>query len=455
MKLKDVLDIENGIFTNMPQDIWGELFESSDLDLEFYVRYGDREASKLVKALVKDGELDIVRLSRMVYAKQKRSLAQAKEAFYLEYDLRLSGGREELETHTITEEITGTDGESIKNSGTQKNVKDGNTTLTKNGVINRELEGNDIYDITDAENTTTQGKRTSSGADSEIIDLDKNVNLDRSGIDTETQETNNTTTVKDSLEKKGSESTTGTDKLTRNLKSTTDGITDLTSQKDNTGTQKNENIQRVNGFGSTTPVNANSTDDNRTDNLKEKVVNNEVINNTTTDSGTENRENANTLSFTGRIDATDRSETIIGENINKTNYGSKEATVDKTLEKRDIDYGKIDDLTDSVTGEIKKTGTIGKSDRDRTTFENYSEKTLGVDTDVRTDDLESIRDLATKRDKFYEDIRQLSVESDSPLQTNVDAIIEELKLRELNFTDYMFKLVSADVCTSVMGVIYI
>ena len=58
MRLREILSPANGLFTAMPQTIWGGSLDPSLIDVELFTRIGALDASPLVDYYTVDGVLD-------------------------------------------------------------------------------------------------------------------------------------------------------------------------------------------------------------------------------------------------------------------------------------------------------------------------------------------------------------------------------------------------------------
>lgn len=114
MRIKDLISPTDGLFSHMPDDIWGELFDTSLVDLELYSRIGELDASPLVEALVdSNGILDVQKLADLLYQRFGRNWDRIWKALIAEYDIMLtttlSERRSNMKEHTSEQEYGKTD----------------------------------------------------------------------------------------------------------------------------------------------------------------------------------------------------------------------------------------------------------------------------------------------------------------------------------------------------------
>ena len=67
MKIHEVLNPTSGLFSHMPQDIWGTALDPSLLDIELFTAIGSMTASPLFTHYVRDGVLDHDGLARLIH----------------------------------------------------------------------------------------------------------------------------------------------------------------------------------------------------------------------------------------------------------------------------------------------------------------------------------------------------------------------------------------------------
>lgn len=257
MRLKDLLNPIDGLFSAMPQDIWGPDFDPSMLDIELFTRIGALESSPLTDFYVDatSGDLDTEALAKLLFQKYGANWKRIWDALVIEYDILLTSTLDE--TRTTTRDNTALETRALKDKGSENIDKTlGNTqTNVKSGSLDREREDLTTYDTTDTETRALASSEATTGTDKSTDtfnetnaitkDLTKTGSESTSGTDLETRALanseattgtdkstdtfNETNAITKDLTKTGSENTAGTDLETRDLKSTSKATGDDTS----------------------------------------------------------------------------------------------------------------------------------------------------------------------------------------------------------------------------------
>lgn len=450
-KIKDLITVENGLFQKMPEELFEGRMDARNVDIEFLAKYGERSVNRLVSFFITNGELDTTSLAKLLYDKRGFNWNKMFEVMYQDYNAFLTGSRDEVETRTVTETIDSKNESSKLNTGTQESTYNIDNTTTKTGDVSRVLEGNDVYNITDSRNTTDSTENTFGGSDSESKSGTNTDTLNKSGEDKNTTNYGTSISNNGTLTKSGSESNNSIDTNTLDLTNTTDDQRTVDNTTNQTGTQGKDANAKVYGFGSSSPINTSSNDDMRTDNLTEKTNSTDSLVGSVKNTGTETRDVNSTLSFDQRKDSTASTESKTGVDDVTTTYGSQDLNSGEFNEENTITYNKTESSDRTSSDVNKKIGTIGKSDSETTTYNNYKENQIGLNTDVRTDNLNSKVDSTGKSEKVMEDKRELSVKADSPLQTTQSLIMEELNVRKINVLDIIYNETIMELCEVMYG----
>lgn len=133
--LRDILPKQLGVFSFMPNDIWGSELDNFYLDTQIYTRCYYFYASNFVKMLYMDsgGNLDITGLSEFIYNKYKRDFEQLHNAIYADYDPLLTGFNSVERTYNRDLQTFNTDNEGQIIDKVVQNESKGNDVLSMSG----------------------------------------------------------------------------------------------------------------------------------------------------------------------------------------------------------------------------------------------------------------------------------------------------------------------------------
>lgn len=240
--LKDVLSPINGLFANMPQDIWGPELDPTFMDIELFTRLGGLEISPTAEYFVTDGDLNPEQLALLLYQRYKDNWQRMWNAVTIEYDMLITSSVKEDRTvnrdntNTETRDLHGTEGGTVDDTATisGSNVRSGSVTTAGSSDLVRDLTDLETREL---KNTTTDvGTSTTDGTATE----------------------NNT--VNDTLTKTGSESTSGSNSNLRTGSHDTEYVGSETNQRggsvntteSKTGTESQKRTVAMNHIDTTT-----------------------------------------------------------------------------------------------------------------------------------------------------------------------------------------------------------
>ena len=169
MKINEVLNPTNGLFSHMSQDIWGTALDPSLLDIELYTAIGAMTASPLFMHFVRDGVLDHDGLARLIHQHYGKNWKRLWDALIAEYNIMITTSNDEKRTYTRDRSDT----ERRDLTGTKR----GTTTGTDTGTLSQVRTGS----VSHTDNSSTQygssNKRTndttttsSDGGREELVD---------------------------------------------------------------------------------------------------------------------------------------------------------------------------------------------------------------------------------------------------------------------------------------------
>ena len=293
MKINELLNPTSGLFSHMPQVIWGTDLDPSLLDIELFTTIGNLTASPLFTHFVRDGVLDHDGLARLIYQRYGKNWKRLWDALLVEYNIMITTSNDEKRTYTRDRSDT----ERRDLTGTKR----GTTTGTDTGTLSQVRSGS--VDHTD--NTSTQygsaNKRTNDmtttstdGGQEALVD-DYNEATDTTN--TLTQTGTGYEYVSDGLYGVGGDGVANTEThrtdTTRNFTDSTTARDHHTGSTSHTTTYGKTNSTR--DTGSTTDahtgtdvVTGSSTDSYKdlTDTTKRSLGTSSQVDETTTDGGT-------------------------------------------------------------------------------------------------------------------------------------------------------------------------
>lgn len=164
MKINEALNPTSGLFTHMPQDIWGTALNPSFLDIELYTAIGNLTASPLFMHFVRDGVLDHDGLARLIHQHYGKNWKRLWDALKAEYNIMITTSNDEKRTYTRdrsdTErrDLTGTKRGTATgtDTGTLSQVRSGSVSHTDN---TSSQYGSAITRTNDTTTTSTDGGR--------------------------------------------------------------------------------------------------------------------------------------------------------------------------------------------------------------------------------------------------------------------------------------------------------
>ena len=290
MKINETLNPTSGLFSHMPQSIWGTALDPSLLDIELYTAIGNLTASPLFMHFVRDGALDHDGLARLIHQHYGKNWKRLWDALLAEYNIMITTSNDEKRTytrdHSDTERrdltgtkrgtTTGTDADTLSQVRTGSVTHTDNTS-TKYGSANKRTNdttttssdgGRDVLvdEYNEVTNTTNTLQQTGSGSES-VSDGLYGVGGDGMA-DTERHSTNTSRDFTDSTTARdhhtgGTTHTTayGKTNSTRDTGSVTDahsGMDEVTGSSTDTYNSLTDTTKR--SLGTTTKVDETTTD---------------------------------------------------------------------------------------------------------------------------------------------------------------------------------------------------
>lgn len=450
MKINEVLNPMSGLFSHMPQDIWGTDLDPSFLDIETFTSLGGMTASPLFLHYVHDGVLDHDGLARLIHQHYGKNWKRLWEALKAEYDIKITTTNDE--TRSLTRE--------------HNDLETRDLTGTKNGSVTGKDTGSSVNKRTGSiahahSNTTEYGSANT--RENNLVNTSTN-----SGTDTTTDTFNDVTANDTTLTKMGAEKHANSSTETRDLagseggsithaksgtdtgtvghqKSTSDtGTITTDTTLDQTGTSTDDTSEGLYGVGGPGMANTERHTTTTTRALRDHTANSEVrdlhggetdtetrnlattgrddetrsLN--TTDKGTVGNQGSSTLTFDQRKDATASRESHTGTVSHATAHGLSTKT------------------TDTGSSTEKHTGSDSERGADTETFNDLADTTTR-DLSSTSTTTEQTTDGGTVKGQGTEKITEtFHSEGSSPLRTFQALIQEEVEIRTgggWNFTE--------------------
>ena len=417
MLIKEVLSPVNGLFSNMPDSIWGPDFDPSFVDIELFTRIGTLEASPLMEHYVDThGVLNTSSLSDLLFQRFGNNWQRIWDALLVEYNIMFTSTSDETRTTesenagTETRDLTDTSGGTVGKTGTdaRSSVRDGSVTRSGDSTL--------THDVTDLETRALTGSETESGTE-KLKDIFAETN-----------------TVDSELTYSGSETTVGTDDEDRNLTKANTG----TVQEAGSGTQTGNGSTTTDAgkFGIGGAGLANDTRDvvAETRNFADTSSSTRTDNLTEAEGGSVERETSSTLSYTNRKDRTLTEDAHTGSVNHDTTFGKATAT------------------TDAGTVSQKRTGTEGNEESSTETYNDLTDTIAGNTTDTETRNLTDTHEGTVQKVDNGTVTETFHSEGSSPLRTFQALIQEEIEGRTgqgWNFTDIIVKDVQSMIASRV------
>lgn len=450
MRINEVLNPTNGLFSHMPQDIWGTDLDPSFLDIETFTAIGGLSPSPLFLHFVRDGVLDHDGLARLIHQHYGKNWKRLWDALKAEYDIMITTSTDEKRTSTRersdteTRDLTGTKNASANGHDT------GSTTTVRTGSVANADTATTEYG---SSNTHTNNLTTK---------------LVNGGTDTTTDTFNEANSVDSSTTKAGAEKRASSSTQTRNLSATDVGsvVTDKTNAEGGSvthsksgsdtgtittgtsfhqgGTSNDNTSDGLYGVGGSSYVNTETHSTTTTKDLTDTTNTTETRNLShsetdkesrdlsttgrdseqrslkTTDTGTVGDQGSETLSFEGRKDATASREQHTGTVSHTTAHGQTATTTD------------TGSATDSHSGTDTQRGNSTQTYNNLTDTDTRDLSSTST-SEERTTDGGTIKGQG--RESFTETYH---AEGSSPLRTYQALVKEEVEIRSgggWNFTE--------------------
>ena len=415
MRLNEVINPINGIFSNIPNPIWDGELDPSYIDIELFTRIGNLDASPLVEFYIQNGVLNTQELSNLLYQRYKNNWERIYNAIKKEYDIMITTSNEYIrqlnrETEDLeTRDLTSTDHRTDVLKGTESGSN------TKTGSVTNASESTDTHNTTDTQTKNLHDVTTNSGTDAT----------------TDTFNDKHTTT--NELTKTGSESHNGTDNATKNLNDTKAGTEKLSQSETHTGTDNTVTDNGKYGVGSNGLANESRVSANDTRNLQDSTDSTTTYNITEGHSGTDNHTLTDTLTFGNRKDSESGSDTHTGTNTSSTQHGLQTS----------------EDITGTDT--VARTGT-DKNNQTGSDVYDVTDTTASTSDNNRTQD-GATTDIGTvKNEGNGNETETFKSEGSSALRTYQALIQEELDGRKgdiWNFTNIIIEDVQSMIAMKI------
>lgn len=435
-KINDLIEPIDGIFASIDSTIFDDM-DALTLDMEFYTKYGEKYGNMLFDYYTNaDGVVDKEQLGNLLLNKYEMKWSRIISAFALEYDLSITSTndviteRVDINTGTENSQSTGTQTGDVTTDDT------GSETLSKLGQETTTGNNSTMYGRSDTRTpnltTTDTGELLKTGSEKH----DSTTTNEYGRTDTRTPDI--TTTDTGDVTKSGSEKnvSSGTDKYDTTDKTTDSGTETLTKSGtigNNGGTDSKRNT-----FGSAGQTNVSSEDTNNSETIDTTDENKLNTTHTTTKTGTVDNDTTNTLTFTGRKDATKNTQTVAGTEKNQAS-GADSVDVSDTL----TFASRKDTTTNSnqITGTEKNqaSGSDTVTRTDTLGFTDRQDEMVRSGNSTVTNNLQDTSDTTVTNDNknlFYE---KVSSAGSSPLRTFQALIMEEIDVVSINLYDIMAK----------------
>lgn len=235
MLIRDYLNPIDGIFSNMPQEIWQGDLDPSSLDIELWTRIGGLEAAPLFKFFIANDTLDVAGLAKLLYSRYHNNWQKMWNALLADYDVLLTSSNNESRTverisdNTETRDLV--DAEDVSSTEQQT----GTNSNTRTGSVSRDENQRTKYGSTVASDATRTSRDSESGTErsSDVVaeNIDGTERLVKTGAETtatNSTETRNLTNTETGLVSKantegGTVDTSTTDTGTVSTKNTETG----------------------------------------------------------------------------------------------------------------------------------------------------------------------------------------------------------------------------------------
>lgn len=461
MLIRDVLSPIDGLFSNMPDDIWGPDFDPSMLDIELFTRVGRLDTSPLADYFTTNGVLDTAGLAKLVHQRYRSNWKRIWDALQVEYNIMLTTSVDETRTSkratsgTETRDLTGT------NRGTVGNVSSNDGSTVRTGSLSTSSDSETTKNLTDTETRALTGSTKESGTEGVDETTSRNTTGDSTvtyaGSEKTSRSEDETTSGDSTLTISGTETTSGSDEETRDLAKRNTGTVTEAIGEGHTGTGSHTVDSGQFGVGGTGLVNNTRNVDSENRNFRDTHDSTRTDNTTETDSGTVDHARSEVKSFSGRTDKTveSGSKDVSGEET-KSFTGRNDKTAESGTEtgtaSHDTTYGKNVATTDGGTVTSKQTGTDGTAVTSTDTYNSIKDLATGSETATRTDNLTST-DNGTVGNVGNESLTEnFHSEGSSPLRTFQALIQEEIEGRSgqgWNFTDIAIRDVQSMIASKI------
>lgn len=420
MKLEEIITPVNGVFTRMPQDIWGGELDPSFMDIELFTRIGQLEASPTARYFATNQQ----QLADMLYSRYHKNWERIWAALLEEYDIMLTSTMDETRTTQTTDARTSSTVEAGTSASTTKDDSSTTGTGSDTGTVSTKADEERVRDLTDLETRALTASETR-----DLTDLEtRALQLKKTGTDTLATDTETTGASGNVKTLTGS---------TTNEK-TISGAENTTTSATRTGNGTTATTERVAGVGGSSMVDQSQSSVTEAPNFSDGGTSNLVY------SG---RKDTDVETFANRKDS---DEGTSSENV--------EGTETRTLNTTDADTGTV---TNKATGtsETTNAGTVtnkgtGSETTDGETLEtrDLASTSSQIVDGTSTTDVEDSRTISGQIDDTGVTEDTFHSEGSSPLRTYQALIHEEIEGRSgqvWNFTDIVIKDVQTIIASKI------
>lgn len=240
MKIRDVLSPTAGLFSSMPQDVWGEDLDPVHLDIELFTRIGALDAAPLFRHFVVDGILDTKGLADLLFQRYAGNWKHIWEALRADYDVFITSMNDE--TRTVTRDKSDLETRQLQDAVTEGGTD--TTTDTYKDTIAVDSSSTKTGESTDSGTVNTNVDSTNTDSGSTTLETGI-YGVGSSGLVNQSSETtsdnrdslgNSATVETRALEGTNQESVTGSDKTSHTGTVDHATVSNKTSTADKTGT---------------------------------------------------------------------------------------------------------------------------------------------------------------------------------------------------------------------------
>ena len=374
-KYNEVVEIENGIMSHIPNDIWKDRYQDFDLDLEFFFKYGERAVAPMINHFLgEDGKLSdesLDRIGNLIYRKYKEQWTRKYSVLDVVYSM--TENYDMKETESVDREVL----EETINTLIATNTQSNQQVTDLVNILKATISNTDNKTGTDKTDGSNQNTNTETINLTNAIETVTNEDGTLSFIDrrdTETHDNSTSQNINQTVDRDG------TDSLS------------FVNRKDT----ETRNLETAHNINQT--VTGDNSDELSFVNRKDKESRNIATGGTQTDDKTIT--GTNTTTFNNRKDTEDTGNTKttqINESTDTTNNDTLTFTDRKDTESRDLSK------SGSVTKDLSRDGTDTLTFTGRTDTETRDLTKSGSDNNTLTRNLSDKLTFTDRRDTNNKD----------------------------------------------------